>query len=42
MPLDIIKAVANGDEDKAKEVHKGIIDLGLGPNCSRRIWRIRT
>ena len=27
--LDIIKAVANGDEDKAKEVHKGIIDLGL-------------
>ena len=27
--LDIIKAVANGDEDKAKEVHKGIIELGL-------------
>ena len=23
--LDIIKAVANGDEEKAKEVHKGII-----------------
>ena len=27
--LDTIKAVANGDEEKAKEVHKGIIDLGL-------------
>ena len=27
--LDTIKAVANGDQDKAKEVHKGIIDLGL-------------
>ena len=27
--LDTIKAVANGDEDKANEVHKGIIDLGL-------------
>ena len=27
--LDVIKAVANGELDKAKEVHKGIIDLGL-------------
>ena len=27
--LDTIKAVANGDEEKAKEVHEGIIDLGL-------------
>ena len=28
-PLDTIKAVANGEVDKAQEVHKGIIDLGL-------------
>ena len=27
--LDVIKAVANGESDKAKEVHQGIIDLGL-------------
>ena len=27
--LDVIKAVANGELDKAKEVHQGIIDLGL-------------
>tara|TARA_B100000579_G_scaffold6147_1_gene4680 strand:+ start:5822 stop:6910 length:1089 start_codon:yes stop_codon:yes gene_type:complete len=28
-PLDTIKAVANGERDKAQDVHKGIIDLGL-------------
>ena len=28
-PLDTIKAVANGETDKAQDVHKGIIDLGL-------------
>ena len=28
-PLDTIKAVAEGDTDKAREVHQGIIDLGL-------------
>ena len=28
-PLDIIKAVANGEADKAQAVHQGIIDLGL-------------
>ena len=28
-PLDTIKAVAEGDTDKAREVHRGIIDLGL-------------
>ena len=27
--LDVIKAVANGESDKAKQVHQGIIDLGL-------------
>ena len=27
--LDVIKAVANGEAEKAKEVHQGIIDLGL-------------
>ncbi len=27
--LDIIKAVANGEEDKAQSVHQGILDLGL-------------
>jgi alkylation response protein AidB-like acyl-CoA dehydrogenase len=27
--LDTIKAVANGEEDKAKSVHQGILDLGL-------------
>ena len=27
--LDVIKAVANGESDKAKGVHQGIIDLGL-------------
>ena len=27
--LDVIKAVANGESNKAKEVHQGIIDLGL-------------
>jgi alkylation response protein AidB-like acyl-CoA dehydrogenase len=27
--LDTIKAVANGEEDKAQSVHQGIIDLGL-------------
>ena len=27
--LDVIKAVANGESDKEKEVHQGIIDLGL-------------
>lgn len=27
--LDVIKAVANGDIEKADEIHKGIIDLGL-------------
>lgn len=28
-PLDTIKAVANGEESKAKSVHQGILDLGL-------------
>ena len=28
-PLDTIKAVANGEEDKAQSVHQGILDLGL-------------
>ena len=28
-PLETIKAVANGERDKAQEVHKGIIELGL-------------
>ena len=28
-PLDTIKAVANGEEGKAEEIHKGIIELGL-------------
>ena len=28
-PLDTIKAVANGEEEKAEEIHKGIIELGL-------------
>ena len=28
-PLDTIKAVANGEEDKAQSVHLGILDLGL-------------
>ena len=28
-PLDTIKAVAEGDTDNAREVHRGIIDLGL-------------
>ena len=27
--LDTIKAVANGEEDKAQSVHQGILDLGL-------------
>ena len=27
--LDVIKAVANGDIEKADEIHRGIIDLGL-------------
>ena len=27
--LDVIKAVANGDFEKADEIHRGIIDLGL-------------
>ena len=27
--LDVIKAVANGDIEKAEEIHRGIIDLGL-------------
>ena len=27
--LDVIKAVANGESDKAHQVHQGIIDLGL-------------
>ena len=27
--LDIIKAVANGEEDKTQSVHQGILDLGL-------------
>ena len=27
--LDVIKAVANGESEKAQEVHQGIIDLGL-------------
>ena len=27
--LDVIKAVANGDNEKADEIHRGIIDLGL-------------
>jgi len=27
--LDVIKAVANGDIEKANEIHRGIIDLGL-------------
>ena len=27
--LDVIKAVANGDVEKADEIHRGIIDLGL-------------
>ncbi len=27
--LDVIKAVANGESDKAQQVHQGIIDLGL-------------
>ncbi|MDC0545983.1 acyl-CoA/acyl-ACP dehydrogenase [Gammaproteobacteria bacterium] len=27
--LDMIKAVANGEEDKAQSVHQGILDLGL-------------
>ena len=29
MPLDKIKAVANGDDGEADSVHKGIIELGL-------------
>ena len=28
-PLDTIKAVANGDEAKADDIHKGIIEVGL-------------
>ena len=28
-PLDTIKAVANGEENKANSVHQGILDLGL-------------
>ena len=28
-PLDTIKAVADGEEAKADEIHKGIIELGL-------------
>ena len=28
-PLEVIKAVADGEDEKAKEVHRGIIDLGL-------------
>ena len=27
--LDVIKAVANGESEKAQLVHQGIIDLGL-------------
>ena len=27
--LDVIKAVANGESEKAQQVHQGIIDLGL-------------
>ena len=28
-PLEAIKAVADGEEVKADEIHKGIIELGL-------------
>ena len=28
-PLEVIKAVADGEDEKAREVHRGIIDLGL-------------
>ena len=42
-PLDTIKAVANGEEVKADEIHKGIIELGLsGIMVPRILWWIRT
>ena len=28
-PLEVIKAVADGEDEKAREVHQGILDLGL-------------